>query len=140
MQKVTDNAKLYDHVDLIPWIHLTMAKFSDLRGHSAGYQTPLDNKQVALKLDASPYYHCEVDLTAQMNEEVPNAYNSVFNIRKDPTFATENDRSERQYNLLQKDQLCRYLLCKSDTHCSYNCPTLEISCPTCSHRGAQFKS
>ena len=133
MQKVTDNANLSDYADLNPWIHLTMAKFSDLRGCSASYRTPLDDKQVALKLDT--YYHCGVDLTIQMNEEIPNAYNSVFSIQKDPTFTTESNRLDRRYNLLHKDQLCRYPLCKSNNHWTYDCPTLKISCLTCSHGG-----
>ena len=135
MVNFTNNRNLSDDANLVPWVHLVLAKFSDLRGRSAGYQASLNDKQVAEKLDASPYFESGLDLPIPMGLEIPVGYYHVHNIGKDPNLTTELDRLNRRYDLIHNDMLCRYSLCKSLDHVTGDCPMLTISCPTCSHRG-----
>ena len=135
MANFANHRDLSDEANLVPWVHLVMAKFSDLRGRSAGYQTALEDKEVAAKLDASPYFESGLDLPIKMSVNIPMWYYHVHNLSKDPTFTTELERLNRRYDLLHNDMLCRYPLCQSLDHVTSDCPMITISCPTCSHRG-----
>ena len=135
MANFANHRDLSDEANLIPWVHLVMAKFSDLRGRSAGYQKALDDKQVAAKLDASPYFESGLDLPVAMSVNIPMGYYLVHSISKDTSLVTELDRQNKRYDLLHNDMLCRYPLCQSLDNVTSDCPMLTISCPICSHRG-----
>ena len=124
-----------DDANLLPWVHLTFAQYSDRRGRKSGYTKSLDVTKTAQKLDSSPYYWTKIDLPDTISEISVNFY-KVRDLRsKDEDFPTELQRLERRSILLKNDDRCAYPPCKMLTHTTRDCTTINQSCETCGHMG-----
>ena len=135
MLNETEYICLAEDTNLMPWIHMTIAKYSDLKGRMSGYRSSLEEDLIARKIDASPYFTTDLTLTAKLDSTIPTAFFHVQAINKNPVFNTEIQRTERRAELLITDVQCSYPLCKSADHLTSDCPVLNQSCEVCQHRG-----
>ena len=134
---MTSIEKLNLSVDanLMPWVHMILAKFSDVRGRMSEYTAPLSDEIVAKKMDASPYFTTDLTLNADLDSSIPTAFYHIQAISKNMREATEVQRYERRAELLLTDVSCNYPLCRSANHLTSDCPVLDQSCEVCHHRG-----
>ena len=135
MLNETDYIGLAEDTNLMPWIHLIMAKYSDFKGRMTGYKSSLDEDMIARKIDASPYYTTDLTLTAKLDSIIPTTFFHIQAINKNPMYNTEILRTERRTELMITDVQCNYPLCKSADHLTSDCPVLDQSCEVCQHRG-----